>query len=149
MGWDKAKHATQAAYERAAEDIQLILHRERLVVGKREVEGGDVRIRKTVTSEQVNVPVELRREEATIERIPAGEVHGGVAADAFQEKTIEVKLTAEEAVVSKDSVVTGAVRVRKDSHTETQNVSDSVRSEDVEVVRDGQTTDVRKTERKA
>ena len=147
VGWEQARHATKAAYDRAADEIRLTLHEERLRVGKREVEDGAVHVRKTVTSEQVNVPVELRREDAVIERIPAGEVQGGVAADAFQEKTVEVRLTAEEAVVSKDSVVTGAVRVHKTAETQTQTVSDSVRSEDVEVVRDGQTTDVRHDDR--
>lgn len=135
LGWEQAKHATRAAYERAAEELRVVLHEERLSVGKREVESGAVHVRKTVSTEQVSVPVELRREQATIERIPAGEVRGGVSADAFQEQTIEVRLTAEEAVVAKDTVVTGAVRVRKEGHVETQTVSDSVRKEDVEVER--------------
>lgn len=147
LGWDQAKHATKAAYERAADELRVVLHKENLVVGKREVEGGAVHVRKTVYTEQVNVPVELRREEIHIERIAADQVQGGVAADAFQEQTVEMHASREEAVVSKDAVITGAVRVRKDAHTETQTVSDSVRSEDVEVVRDGKATEVRKDER--
>ena len=145
VGWDKAKHATRAAYERAADEIRIVLHKENLTVGKREVDGGDVHIRKTVHTEQVNVPVELRREEAAIERIPASEVRAGSSANAFKEETVELTLHREEAVVSKEAQVTGAVRVSKTAHTETQNISDSVRSEDVEVVRDGQTEVARKT----
>ncbi len=139
LGWDKAKHATKAAYEKAADEIQVILHEEQLHVGKREVSAGSAQLRKTVHTEQVNVPLELRHEDVTIERVAAGDVREVNAADAFQEGTIEVNLTREEAVVSKESHVTGAVRLHKTSETETQNVSETVRKEDVEVLRDGKT----------
>ena len=139
LGWDKAKHATQAAYDKAAEEIQIILHEEQLKVGTREVAAGEVHIRKTVHSEQVSVPVELRSEDVTIERVAAGDVRDQGTAGAFEEATIDVPLTREEAVVAKESHVTGAVRVNKTATVETQNVSDSVRKEDVEVLRDGKT----------
>ena len=139
LGWDKAKHATKAAYDKAAEEIQIILHEEQLRVGKREVSAGEVQLRKTVRTEQVNVPVELRREDVTVERVAAGDVRAVNPADAFKEETIDVPLTREEAVVSKEAHVTGAVRVKKTAQTETQQVSEQVRKEDVEVVRDGQT----------
>ncbi len=140
LGWDKAKHATQAAYNKAAEEIQIVLHEEQLRVGKREVSAGEVQLRKTVRTEQVDIPVELHHEDVTIERIAASDVRPGTVASTFQEETIDVPLTREEAVVSKDSHVTGAVRLHKTSETETQNVSETVRKEDVEVVRDGKTT---------
>ena len=54
-------------------------------------------------------------------------------------------LHREEAVIAKDTVVTGAVRVRKTEEVETKTVSDSVRKEDVEVVRDDK-TEVRRDE---
>lgn len=146
LGWDKAKHATKAAYDKAADEIQIVLHEEELRVGKREVSAGDVQLRKTVHTEQVNVPVELRHEDVTIERVAAGDVRNVNAADAFKEDTIEVNLTREEAVVSKESHVTGAVRLHKTSETETQNVSETVRKEDVEVLRDGK-TEVKRDER--
>ena len=137
LDWDKAKHATQAAYDKAAEEIQIILHEEQLRVGKREVSAGEVHLHKTVHSEQVNVPVELRREDVTIERVAASDVRDMDTTDAFKEGTIEVNLTREEAVVSKEAHVTGAVRLHKTAETETQNVSETVRKEDVEVLRDG------------
>ena len=146
VGWDKARHATKAAYDKAAEDLQIILHEEKLLVGKREVSAGEVGIRKTVHTEQVNVPVELRSENVTVERISADRVHDTDASKAFQEETIEMKATREEAVVAKESHVTGAVRVKKTAETETQVVSDSVRKEDVEVVRDGKTEVTRSTD---
>ncbi len=48
-------------------------------------------------------------------------------------------LTREEVVVQKDAHVTGAVRLHKTEGVETQQVSETVRKEDVEVVRDGKT----------
>ena len=74
-----------------------------------------------------------------VERVSADQVHAGDTNSDFTEQTIDVPLTREEVVVSKDSHVTGAVRVNKTAAVETQNVSDSVRKEDVEVLRDGKT----------
>ncbi len=143
VDWNHARSAVRAAYDRAAGEIRIVLEEERLRVGKREVETGRVHVRKVTHTEQVSVPVELRREDAVIERISASEVRQGSATGAFQEQTVDVTLHAEEAVVAKESHVTGAVRVRRTEGVETQNVSDSVRKEDVEVVRDDQTQIVR------
>ena len=139
VGWDKAQLATSAAYDKAAKEIQIILHEERLLVGKREVSGGNVQLRKTVHSEQVNVPVELHHDDVTIERVAVGDMRNTSTTGSFQEETIDVPLTREEAVVSKEAHVTGAVRLNKTSTSETQTVSDTVRKEDVEVIRDGKT----------
>ena len=119
--------------------IEVPLTEEELKVGKRTVSAGQVRLRKIVRTEIVNQPVEVRREDVVIERIPASEVHGGAVNSDFKDETIDVPLSREEAVVSKEAHVTGAVRVSKTAMTETQNVSDSVRKEDVEVLRDGKT----------
>ena len=119
--------------------IEVPLSEEELKVGKRTVDAGQVRLRKIVRTEVVNQPVEVRREDVVVERIAASDVRAGTANSNFEEETIDVPLTREEAVVSKDSHVTGAVRVNKTAQTETQNVSDSVRKEDVEVLRDGKT----------
>jgi len=105
---------------------------EELVVGKRTEQAGNVRLRKVVRTENKEVPVELRREEVDIERIPAGQTNVGDSYD-FQEQEIDVPVSREEAVVGKEVRSTGGVRVNKTSQTETQNVSGEVRSEEVEV----------------
>ena len=130
---------TRAAFDRVGEQRDIVLKEEQLKVGKRAVSAGEVQIRKTVHTEQVNIPVELKREDVVIERVSASDVRAGTAASNFQEEVIDVPLTREEAVVSKEAHVTGAVRVAKTSIAETQTVSDSVRKEDVEVIRDGKT----------
>ena len=83
--------------------------------------------------------MEIRHEDVVIERVAAGDVRTGTAASDFKEEVIDVPLTREEVVVQKDAHVTGAVRLRKTEGVETQQVSETVRKEDVEVVRDGKT----------
>ncbi len=119
--------------------IEVPLTEEQLRVGKRTVDAGQVRLRKIVRTEIVNQPVEVRREDVVIERISAGEVREGTATSNFEEQVIDVPLTREEVVVQKDAHVTGAVRVHKTSTGEQQNVSETIRKEDVEVLRDGKT----------
>ena len=124
---------------KAGETIDVALREEQLKVGKRTVEAGAVRLRKIIRTEVVNQPVELKHEEIVVERVPASEIRAGGAGDiaAFEGKDIPVPLRKEEAVVAKEAVVTGAVRVRKTEDVETQTVSDTVRKEDVQVDKSG------------
>ena len=115
------------------------LTEEQVRVGKRTVDAGQVRLRKIVRTEVVNQPVEIRREDVVVERVSADQVRAGAATTDFKEETIDVPLTREEVVVQKDAQVTGAVRLHKTAEAETQNVSETVRKEDVEVLRDGET----------
>ncbi|MBE7157996.1 MAG: PRC and DUF2382 domain-containing protein [Rhodospirillales bacterium] len=119
--------------------IEVPLTEEQVKVGKRTVDAGQVRLRKIVRTEIVNQPVEVKREDVVVERVPAGEVRSGTGTSDFKEEVIDVPLSREEVVVSKDAQVTGAVRVKKTAETETQQVSEQVRKEDVEVLRDGKT----------
>lgn len=109
------------------------LSEEELQVGKRQVEAGNVRLRKVVRAEQQEVPVELRREQVSIERVDAS--GQDVPDTAFQEQQIDVPVMREEAVVGKEARVSGQVRVDKTAETETRTVGDTVRKEDVEIDR--------------
>ncbi len=124
--------------ETTGDNVEIPLKEEEVKVGKRTVQTGAVRLRKVVRTEVVNRPVELQREEVIVERVPAGEVSGDAGTE-WDEKSIEVPIREEEAVVSKEAHVTGAVRVRKDTEVETEEVSETIRKEDVEVDRDGST----------
>ena len=119
------------------EQASVKLTEEQLKVGKREVVAGGVRLRKIIRTETVNQPVELRREELVIERVPANEATGR-AQHEFQQREIYVPLRREEAVIQKEARVREEVRVRKDARTEKQTVSDQVRKEDVEIEREGE-----------
>jgi uncharacterized protein (TIGR02271 family) len=120
----------------AREQANIQLSEEQIKVGKREVTVGGVRLRKVVRVETVNQPVELRREEVVIERVPAS---GNQPTEAtFQGEDVFIPLRREEAVIEKESRVREEVRVRKQATTEQQNVSEQVRKEDIEVEKEGQ-----------
>lgn len=111
-------------------DQGMTLHEERLEVGKRQVDSGQVRLRKVVHTEHQEVPVDLRREEVQIERVPASDTSGD--GTAFQDQEISVPRTREEAVVGTQSRVTEQVRLNKTVSTDTENVGGDVRREEVE-----------------
>lgn len=120
------------------DDIRVQVVEERLSVGKRQVELGDIEIRKTVESEQVSVPVEFMREQIDVRQVdvPDRPIAAGEMADAFKEGTIRVPIRGEEALVRKEAVVTGEVLVDRERVTEREIVSDTVRKERVTVDED-------------
>jgi uncharacterized protein (TIGR02271 family) len=113
---------------------------ERLEVEKRDVNLGEVGVRRTVQEERQSVPVELTREEVHVERrdVDRRPLQSGEAADAFESTTIRVPVRGEEAVARKEAVVTGEVVIDKERTTERQNLTDTVRKTHVEVDKDFQ-----------
>ena len=120
----------------AKESTTIPLSEEQVKVGKREVQVGGVRLRKVVRTEIVNQPVELKREEVVIERVPAGS--GQPTGASFQEQDVFIPLRREEAVIEKEARVREEVRVRKEAATDKQTISEQVRKEDVEIEKEGQ-----------
>jgi uncharacterized protein (TIGR02271 family) len=116
-------------------EVRVPVREEQLDVEKRQGQMGSVDIHKTVESEQVNVPVDLRHEEVTVNRVnvPDRPVSVGDAPDAFKEGTIRVPVRGEEVMARKEAVVTGEVVVDRDVVTERETVSDTVRKEHVDV----------------
>lgn len=117
-----------------SDQAEIPLHKEELVVGKREVGNGSVIVRKVVKTENVSQPVQLRREEYTIERVPASEAQNR-AGNAFQAQEILIPLRREEAVVGKRALLTEMVRIGKRVETDRQTITQPVRTENVEVVK--------------
>lgn len=117
------------------EALKVAVHEEQLNVGKRQVDLGEVQVHKTVTQEQVNVPIELRQEEVHVEQVKVTNrpLVAGELENAFQEGTISIPVRGEEAVVNKQAVVTGEVDINKNVRAEQQNISDTVRKEQVTV----------------
>jgi uncharacterized protein (TIGR02271 family) len=120
---------------RAANEMRVPVMEEQLNVEKRQGQLGEVQIHKTVSQEQVNVPVELRREEVNVQQreVDNRPVSAGDTSTAFQEGTIRVPVRGEEAVVNKQAVVTGEVDINKKVTSENQTISDTVRKEQVRV----------------
>lgn len=111
---------------------------ERLDVQKRDTQTGEVRIHKTVETEQRTVPIELEHEEVHVEHrdVDARPLGEGDALGAFEEGTIRVPIRGEEAIVRKEAVVTGEVVVNKERAVERQEITDTVRRQHVEVDED-------------
>jgi uncharacterized protein (TIGR02271 family) len=113
------------------------LHKEEMVVSKRDVSNGGVLIRTRVQTENVSQPVDLRREEYVIERVPASEaLKRGLTENGamiFQGQEIYVPLTREDPVASKRTLVVETVHLAKHTETDRQTVSTPVRSENVEI----------------
>jgi uncharacterized protein (TIGR02271 family) len=110
----------------------MALHEEQLKVGKREVDSGVIRLRKIIHTERVTQPVEIKREDVVVERVPASEAKETGQPYSGQKQVIP--LHREEAVIQKETNVREGVRVRKTEQTEKQNLSEQIRKEDVEVL---------------
>ena len=82
-------------------------------------------------TENINQPVELRREEIKIERVPGQGAQ--VSGKAFTSEDIYIPLRREEPVIQKDAQVREQVRVHKTASTDRQQVSEQVCKEDVEI----------------
>ena len=128
--------AATGATAARTEGETIALAEEQLTVGKREVQGGTARIRRYVVERPVEEQIKLRTESLRVERRPVSGT-ATVAADAFTDKVIEVRQTAEEAVVSKTARVVEEVVIGKDVSERTETVRDTVRREEIEVTKDG------------
>jgi uncharacterized protein (TIGR02271 family) len=107
--------------------------REQVQVGKRLVERGGVRVFSRVVETPVNETVNLREEHVSVERRPVDQPINPADTTAFKDKTIELRETAEEAVVQKSARVVEEVVVGKEVSQRQQNIKDTVRHTEVEV----------------
>ncbi|MGI8721061.1 MAG: DUF2382 domain-containing protein [Geodermatophilaceae bacterium] len=130
-------------------DEAMTRSEERLDVGTEEVETGRARLRKYVTTHTESVQVPVSREEVRLEREPITDANRDAAmtgADLSEEEH-EVTLTEERPVVQKETVPVERVRLGKDTVSDTAQVSEEVRAEQIDVdadaeqnVRGGETT---------
>lgn len=122
---------------RTAEQEEVIpIVEEQLVVGKRDVSRGGVRVRSYVTETPVHEQIRLRNERVNVERRSVDQPLSAADTDAFRERTIDMTATGEEAVVGKTARVVEEVVVSKTAEEHVEEVDDTVRRTDVEVDRD-------------
>lgn len=105
---------------------------ERLVVGKRDVNLGRVRVRSYLREEPVSANVNLHEERVTLERRPVDRPLTDADA-AFRDRTIEAEAHAEEAVIGKEARVTEEISLRKEGFEHEETVNDTVRKTEVEI----------------
>ena len=107
---------------------------ERLCVGTEQAEAGRVRLRKYVVTENVTQTVPVSHEEVRLEREPITDASRGQAmtgADITEEEH-EVTLRAERPVVAKETVPVERVRLGKETVTQDQEVSETLRKEQID-----------------
>jgi uncharacterized protein (TIGR02271 family) len=147
LGWDKAKDATRDAWEtlrakattgnptRRLDQGQAAIPviKEELEVGKREVQGGGVRVESRVTERPVEEQVTLREEHVTVQRRAVDRPASADDLGAFREGTLEVTEKREVPVVSKDARVVEEIVVGKQATNRTETIRDVVHETDVNV----------------
>jgi stress response protein YsnF len=111
--------------------VQVI--KEDLVVGKRAVEQGGVRVTSHVVETPVEQQVSLHEERVVVDRRPINRPLTGVAADAFRERTLAATARSEEAVVGKEARVVEEIGLRKEAADRIEPVRDTVRETKVDV----------------
>ncbi len=129
-----ANYANETDQERV-----IRLREEQLRVSKQPVQAGEVDLRKEVVSQQQTVNVPVTHEEVYIEQRPVTDATADNTPIGTDE-SIRVPVTDERVNVSKDTVVTGEVSIGKRAVQETQQVTDTVRREEL---RGAETGDVR------
>jgi uncharacterized protein YcfJ len=123
--FDKAEPDLRSEYEKSGTNVPWDKARDASKAAWGRVERGDA-LRVPISEEQV--------------KVGKRKVEQG---DAFNEGEIRVPLKKEEAVVQKEARVVGEVRVGKKEETERQNVSETIRKEDVKVDREDKRRDGR------
>jgi uncharacterized protein (TIGR02271 family) len=137
QGWTgfdpNSEPLTENELERERQAVPVV--QEELQVGKRAVDVGGLRVIKRVSETPVSEIVNLREEHATIERRPVDRPATEADFANFQEGTLEVRETAEEAIVGKTARVVEEVVVGKEETERSETIEDTVRRTDVDVER--------------
>jgi len=132
VGRDTSGPTTDDAMTRSEEELR---------VGTTQGERGRVRLRKYVTTEQVEQTVPVQREQVRVEREPITDANRDAATSGpeISEAEHEVILREEEPVVEKRAVPKERVRLDKDTITDEGRVAEQVRKEQIDVQNEDQT----------
>jgi uncharacterized protein (TIGR02271 family) len=119
-----------------AHDEVLRLAEEQLQVGKRMVETGRTRVRRFVTEREVSADVTLHEEHADVLRRAVTDPKYIGEID-WADTAIEIRETAEQALVSKTARVVEEVALKKIGSDHVETVRDKIRRQQVEIERVG------------
>ncbi len=117
---------------------KIRLREEQLQVEKQQVQTGEVGLHKEIVSERKTINVPVTHEEVYVEHrsIAPGEIED--ATPIGQDEAIRVPVSKEQVNVNKNTVVTGEVAIGKRVVQETQQVSDTVKREKLNVEQQGE-----------
>ncbi|NHZ61405.1 DUF2382 domain-containing protein [Massilia genomosp. 1] len=124
-----------ASQQRAADTTAIPVIQEELKVGKREVQRGGVRIYQRIVDTPVSESIGLREEHLNVQRRAVDKLVDPADIAAFQENTIELRETAEEAVVEKSARMVEEVIVGKEVTQRQEQIKDTLRHTEVDIER--------------
>jgi uncharacterized protein (TIGR02271 family) len=125
---------TDAASSAVPEPIEFVCREERLDISTEWSVLGHARLRKYVTSEQVERRVPVVRERIRVERVPVGPDERAQLSDQeITESTEEVTLHEERVIVRKAVVPVERIRLVTERYTEEQVVRDELHREHIQV----------------
>lgn len=132
-----AANTTNAATVPTGEETRDIkLRAEQLQPQTRWQQAGEVELRKEVVSEQQTIDVPVTHEEVYIKRQPgSGQVSDTPISE--ESETIRVPVNEEQVDINKQTVVTGEVAVGKRQVQQEEEVTDTVKREELRVDRQG------------
>jgi len=106
---------------------------EEINVGKREVEGGGVRVRSRIVERPVEETLRLREEHVRVDRQDVNRPVSESDRSAFQDRDIELTERAEVPVVNKEARVVEEIRISKDVDERNETIHDTVRNTQVDI----------------
>ena len=118
------------------DDASLDRHEEDFRVGKRLEEIGGLRLKTSVSTDEVEGDFDRGSEEAEISRVPVDGADSG-RVETLSDGSISIPVFEEELVVSRRLVVRERIVVTKHTVTTTERVRGQVRKETVDVERLG------------
>jgi uncharacterized protein (TIGR02271 family) len=123
---------------RRPSDESIPLKEEELTAERHMRKAGQIRIHKTVRTEEKHFTVPVKREHVTVERVPASEATKDAAATSdFGEDVKTIPIHEEEVEVTKRPVVKEELRVKKTEEQVGKEVGGTVRKEEAHVEKSG------------
>jgi len=139
QGTDTTVPSSQAGAPDATGDVVIPEYQEELVPETVEQQEGMVHVHKDVVQEQQTVSAPVTHEQVEVERVLVHNQLDTAPPDAFQGEDIDIPVKGEQLVADKQIVETEEVRLHKKQVQEQEQVSGTVRREEVEVDQPGQT----------
>jgi uncharacterized protein (TIGR02271 family) len=121
-------------------DDAMTRSEEELRIGTADRESGRVRLRKYVVEDEVTKTIPVRREEVRVEREPITDanIDDATSGPEISSEEHEVVLREEEVVAEKRAVPKERVRLDKDVQTDEQEVTETLRKEQIDVDQNAQ-----------
>jgi len=114
-------------------EVRVPIVEERLSVGKRQVDLGEIRVHKTIDAVEESRQEPITRDDVQIERVRVNRPVATPETPREEEGWLIIPVMEEVLVIQKQLVVTEELRIRKQSVTEQREIHETLRREQVSV----------------